>query len=528
MSYHNIEQSRAGSIDPDFLDSNKSDFEQAGLALGNECFAELSNSKSSHKDSLEKQFLDDKLSKLFDGEKKLEINGAGCNEGKKQDWLVVMNLATDFGGSCTIENRTKKLQELAAKTEGKDVAMVVQASVLDESSGKYKLERFVLKDGKVEKLKSPGESGGYGADVESLLSYAGKRFPAKNLGLILDSHGHGNEGLQGDSSDLSMSDFKKHVASALKSSGHEKLDFLQFDACLMAQNGVLEASQSIAKHIVASAEPEGVTEDTAAADNKNLEKLFANPKMTADEFAETCVKLAKDVNGFDTLAHFDMEKYQAFRKSLDGLGEELAKAWKKPEQEKVLRQIIKETFHYGVENFRIVQNADKKLDAVRAKPIESIKPEQSTEIQNQNQNTGRFGGLSEILNHVPRLFEKPESDSSPKPSFEDILPYLFNLGRRLGSEKRDLKEFVEKVVSAIDAGKLEDADGKLKEAAKAVLKESSTLTRSYFGRAEHRGLGGLSVYLPEAGGSADAATISKAGGWRQFQELLREPLKPEK
>lgn len=487
-------------------EANKS---SACADLSRQCFAESAQKRASVDFRFRSQF-DEKLSKLFDGDKPLEIDSGKDKGTAKQNWLVVMNLATDFGGECTIEKRTNKLQELAKSTEGKPVTIVVQSAVLDEKSGKYNLERFVLKDGKVEKLKSPGESKGYGSDVEGLMKYASSTFPAKNVGLILDSHGSGNDGLMGDNGNLSLADLKTHVQTALKGSGHEKLDFLQFDACLMAQNGVLESTQSIAKHVVASAEPEGVTADTAAADNKNLAQLLKNPNMTADQLAELCVAQAKDVNGFDTLAHFDMAKYSAFRQSLDSFGEGLTKLWDDPKQQEVLRQIVGQTFEYGGGGgggigglFHILGGGKDKY---------ALNPEDSSDNNSQAQLRPPKPGFEQLLDY---LRERPLFSEMP---FHELPPF----SRCLGTAKRDLKDFVDKVVAAIDAGKLKDEDGKLKAAAEKLLKEGESLTKSFFGRGEHKGLGGLSVFLPEPGCHGDATSISTTGGWREFQQLLQK------
>src|SRR6185295_18979551 len=117
---------------------------------------------------------------------------------------------------------------------------------------------------------------------------------------------------------------------------------------------------------------------------------------------------------------------------------------------------------------------------------------------------GGFGGIFHIFGGK----EKPdvqtgrpvEEAPKPKPGIADILDYLrdkpffdiipFNelppFSRSLGSGKRDLKDFVEKVIKAIDEGKLKDERGKLKEAAQKVLKDGESLTKSYFGRGDHK------------------------------------------
>lgn len=470
------------------------------------------------------------LAQLFDGDKPLEIV-PDKNEQKKQDWLIAMNLATDFSGDCSIEKRSAKLKELAKSTEGKNVSIVVQSTSKTEK-GDYKLARFIIKDGKVQELKSPGAAKGYGDDVESLIKFATGSFPSKNFGLILDSHGEGNEGLTGDIGKLSMADFGKHVKNGLKASGHEKLDFLQFDCCLMAQNGVLESVKDIAKHVVASAEPQGVNSDTAAADNKNLEKLLKDPAMSAAKLAEICVSEAKDVKGFDTLAHFDMEKYGAFRKSLDSFGDELAKAMENKEQAKSIQEIIKQTFQYGGGGFTISGHVPAILyEHMKRNPQAGF----GHESQSNDNSMGSYfqAAFDTITGGLFKPHERPalprphlgEGDGAPerpgKPYHFLERPFL-PFSRHLGSGKRDLKDFAEKLIKAIDDGKIKDEKGKLKEAAQAVLKDGEALTRSYFGRNERKALGGLSVFLPAEGERHDAASISDDGGWRKFQKLLKE------
>jgi hypothetical protein len=509
-----IDSKEAGKKSGSGIDGDRSENRQvfsesekggAGACLLSECFGPSAQNATKRLDQFHGQ-LDAKLCKLFDGDRPLEICAKPAAVPAEQKWLVVMNMAVDFGGECTIEKRTKKLQELAAQTEGKAVTIVVQSTVKDEEGDKYHLERFVLKDGKVEKLKSPGESKGYGEDVESLVKYATGTYRCKNMGLILDSHGNGNEGLIGDNGNISMPDLKTRVQNGLKGSGHEKLDFLQFDACLMAQSGVLEATQSLADHIVASAEPEGVTADTAAADNKNLAQLLKDPTMTPDQLSEWCVAQARDVQGFDTLAHFDMAKYATFKKSLDDFGEKLVKLWSDPGEQAVLSKIISETFEYGGGGGVLGEI----FQAVTGKDRPTAKPDAGSE--NKPEAVPGKPTLNELLDF---LREKPLFSIMP---FAELPAFKRSLER----PKRDLKDFIEKVVAAIDEGKLKDDDCSLRDAAQKALNEGATLTKSFFGRGNHKGLGGLSVFLPEAG---NGTILSAPGAWRQFQELVRAEAK---
>ncbi len=448
--------------------------------------------------------------RLFDGDKPLEIDHKP-KPSAKQEWVVAMYIATDFSNECTIEKRTKKLQELAAQTADKPVTIVVQTANKGKD-GKFTLERFVLKDGKVTKLGAPGQTKGYADDVEGLLKFTTKNYESKNLALTLDSHGSGNGGLHGDVGDMSLANLSKAVKNGLKGTGHEKLDLLQFDACLMAQNGVLESTSGITRHLVASAEPEGTGADAAGADNKQLLELLKKPSMTAGELADIFVAQSKDNTDFKTLAHFDMERYETFRKSLDSFGEKLAKLCEDPENLKVIRELIKETFAYGKFSFGSLM------------PGIGILPGAGGMLRPEWLNGITVGGhkfSSSDLSRpesVSQLLFGPQSQDVGSTTQSGFLGLL-----NKNNSKRDLKDFVAKVLVAISKGKLKDEDGTLRMAAHSVLYEGTMLTKSYYGRDDRKNLGGLSAFLPSEpnNGGASDPVLSTTGGWRQFQQILR-------
>lgn len=426
--------------------------------------------------------------RLFDGDKPLEVGGAP-RERPAQDWVIAMNLAADFGNECTIEKRTKKLQELAADTQGKPVTIVVQFAV-KQKDGACKLERFALNDGKVVKLESPGRSGGYASDVEQLLKFTSQNYQTRNLGLILDSHGTGNGGMSGDTGSLSLTELRDSVTRGLRNSGHHKLDLLQFNACLMGQNGVLESTQSIARHIVASAEPEGTGAQGRDFDNRVFRELLRNPSMTAGDLADVGIRQATDMaRDFPTLAHFDMEKYGKFRESLDAFGEKMAKLCKDPAQLAVIQNIIRETFAYGGGSIKFLNLF---LGGGKDKP---------------------FLGKPDFI--------KPPSGSDW--GFQGI----GGSGVRAESGRRDVKDFVARVLLAISKGQLKDEDGSLEKAAKSLLIDGTALVKSFFADGKERmNTGGLSAFLPTSAhddGFSDPMP-SNNGGWRQFQQSLRDSL----
>ncbi|MBY0551257.1 MAG: hypothetical protein K2W95_28510 [Candidatus Obscuribacterales bacterium] len=470
------------------------------------------------------------LLRLFEGDKPIEVVNPDPEPPAKQEWTIAMYIATDFGNECTIEKRTKKLQELAEGTKGKPVTIVVQTAIKNKD-GTYDVERFALKNGAIVKLESPGKTKGYAQDVEDLLKFTTKKYESKNLCLTLDSHGSGNGGLHGDVGDMSLADLNKAVKNGLKGTRHEKLDLLQFDACLMAQNGVLESTCDITKHIVASAEPEGTGAGAASADNKQLTELLKKPKITASELADIFVAQSKDNPDFKTLAHFDMEKYQKFRKSLDTFGEKLAKQCAKPDNLKTIRKICSETFVYGKGGFPFGMMMPKPPGAADNENA----PQPHGWLMRRLQGLPGSGAQLPADKEMPPEVPRPGLPDHPRrPSLEprsSISPYeepseshgIFAMFRG-NPNKRDLKDFVARVLLAIDKGHLTDEDGSLRQAAKDVLIDGTALTKSFYGRDERKNLGGLSAFLPAepTDGAKTDPVISTTGGWRDFQKILRE------
>lgn len=467
-----------------------------------------------------------------ESDKPLEIK-ADPEPPVKQEWTIAMYIATDFGNECTIEKRTKKLQELAEGTKDKPVTIVVQTAVKNKDGG-YDLERFALKNGSIIKLESPGKTKGYAQDVEDLLKFTTTKYESKNICLTLDSHGTGNGGLHGDVGDMSLASLTKAVKNGLKGTVHEKLDLLQFDACLMAQNGVLESTCDITKHIVASAEPEGTGAGALTADNRQLTELLKKPKMTASELADTFVAQSNDNPDFKTLAHFDLEKYSKFRKSLDTFGEKLTKLCANEDNLKVIRKILSETFTYGKPNFMPKPaapggNGSEHDNSWWMRRIQSLLGGASFPSDKDAPPLINRPASGVVLPQLPTLEPRPSSQLQPLSQPElsqlesDGIAGIFN---RLWGErhKRDLKDFVARVLLAIDKGHLTDEDGSLRQAAKDVLIDGTALTKSFYGRDERKTLGGLSAFLPSEasnGGTSDPV-LSTEGGWRQFQKILRE------
>lgn len=352
----------------------------------------------------------------------------------KTEWTVILDLTTDFDrnkdGSF---NRLKDLQDFAEKTKGKSLAIVVQAAYRIPPDppvpygvaykSEFRLERHVVRDGRITKVFD-GKSEGYGKDLEDLVSYAGRNNNSPKMALIMDTHGYGNEGLSGDTGEVKLDEFINRVQSGLKGSGRQKFDLVDFDACLMAQNGVLARMGAITDQLVASAEVEPAKGISLIPP---LELLLDKPETDARTLGRSIIDEARtrtaqyQLKGIEapikTIASIELRKYGDFRGALDDFGDKLA-----------------------------VLTADSKAKAT----------------------------LIEIIDSTLRYQGNEENDVS----------------------QADLKDFTQRVISAIDDGRLSDPDRSLKRSALDVQLKLGDLVDAFYGHKEFNKTGGVSVFLP--------------------------------
>lgn len=294
---------------------------------------------------------------------------------EQKAWLFVVDVTTkDFGGGDNIALRSGQFEKLAQTTRDRpEVAIVVQTALADVEQtalplyarvfhNPYHVDRYIIRDG-VKRVESANSSGLAG-DIGNLLSFADKYFNSKHTALIIDSHGAGNEGIQGDTGKSKLDDMIAAIKASLPAG--KKLDLLDFDACIMAQNGVLEHTREIADHVVASAEKEGpLGQDLTGP----IGQVVKEPQTTAYQLAELMIdharrqstpaqdtqfKLRSRDNTFldsmvqiPTLAHFDLTNYNCFRRELDQFGDALVQAIKDPRARHSIDQIIENTPRYG-------------------------------------------------------------------------------------------------------------------------------------------------------------------------------------
>ncbi len=306
------------------------------------------------------------------GEGKNKGDGAQNSEqnkgAAKKEWTIAVELAATMPGGAEnpqgfgADNKLAMLKSLAKETEGKSVIFVLEAERTtnkkgglchDENkplsqekanscdleaakNGRQKSERYFIHDGKIDRLPD-SKAKDEGAQLKDLLQETQKLSPSDKIGLIIQSHGAGPDGIETNLGKASLQKTMNGIKDGLKGGEHEKLDFLDFDACNMGTAPVLDEAAGASKALVASAASEAGGKRGESGDGQNLvaglRSLLNNPSQSGKELAAGFVESARrGDNGLDkenttsTLAAFDLSKFEGFKNSLDNFGEQLKNA----------------------------------------------------------------------------------------------------------------------------------------------------------------------------------------------------------
>ncbi len=325
----------------------------------------LSVSASSQHEAVSKKLVDGKIIPALDLHDAAPAAAPEPAASGQKDWTVAIDLTETIvphsgnpaGGG--VERALPQLLALAKETEGKSVNFVVHAerlidedgslcqqkgagkaadcmsTALERQDAQAMTERYFIHDGKIDRLPDQDYIEATG-DVEELLKDAAQLAPSKKLGLIIDSHGGGSDGVLTNLGPVTLSDEITGIQQGLAGSGHEKLDLLDFNACDMGQIKVLDASTKVANDVVASS---AVEYSNLIDDGQNtawqMRALLANSKMSGRELGETMVKQADAAisipgvhnhEGTQTLANYDLTNYQTFKEKLNAFGTALSAA----------------------------------------------------------------------------------------------------------------------------------------------------------------------------------------------------------
>jgi hypothetical protein len=293
------------------------------------------------------------------------------------EWTVVADLAILFdnvgkSGHMGAEEKLHNLQALTDSTKGKPLTIIADVLVndgsdvpgqpLSKSKKGYEVERVIIHDGK-ETILPAVPSQGTQKDLQNLIEYSLKNAPSNKVALAINAHGLGNQGVEGGmlgrgNGLVPVEDLSSTIQSALKSGGRDKLDLVDLDSCLMAQQGVLQQLAPVTNDLVASEAVETVSTNPADIDGQNLGKwigdLVQNPSMTGVQLGKQIVAEAnQNANGYNfgpdgrdnvqgtrTLTNFDLSQMLEFNDKLNALGVQLTKALADPASRSVIQNQI--------------------------------------------------------------------------------------------------------------------------------------------------------------------------------------------
>jgi len=370
-------------------------------------------------------------------------------EGAQTQWTVAINLAAN--GTFNAENlgaesQWRRLQQLAEQTRGVDVDLVVQLTTGEAGKGASapgegaNVQRFLVSNGEITEIHN-GPSRGMAGDITDLLKAANEVSPSQHLALIQQSHGAGTDGVEGASGSATLSELTAAIKAGLEGSNHERLDLIDFNACSMGATSVVDQMGRVADHMVASPEVELGAPD-GAYDGQNIQhtlsQLLSNPNVTPAEFARNMVVQA---------AQGHNDGFNSSRQERGSGTPTLS--------------------HYDLQR-----------------------------LPEFNNSMNRFG--EELAAAVS---ENPTNIEAIDRAIEGATVLPRN-GVTMGGapiETRDLTNFANNIINEIDSGKITDADGSLREAARSMLASQRDLQPHYHGSSEggYDRLGGLNAFLPD-------------------------------
>lgn len=193
--------------------------------------------------------------------------------------------------------------------------------------GRYHIENNnFVKDGKVDNANMGDKD-----TLKSFLNWGFETYPANKYGLILWNHGgamegvcfdenYGNDGLTADEIDYAVTNARS------KNGISDKLEFLTYDACIMAIQDLAEVNSHNFKYMLSSQESEvGDGYDYDAW----LPTLYSNPttvstKTILTEIADTFIEENKNAATDQTQSVFDLSKMSAYKTAFDNFSSGLA------------------------------------------------------------------------------------------------------------------------------------------------------------------------------------------------------------
>ena len=233
---------------------------------------------------------------------------------------------------------TGDIQEIL-KVSGQpdDVNIVIETGGASSWASTYgisssKLERWHVEDKSLVKDASlTYASMGLTSTLQSFLEYGLNNYPAERTGLVLWNHGGGMHGVCYDEkkSDDSLLDneVKSAVSGALSNCGMsgQKLEWIGYDACLMAVQDIAEMNSPYFNYMIASEESEA----GYGWDYDNWVDDLYSKKTTPVILKAICDSFISDNGGVNsssgdqTLSYLDLSKASAYKAAWENMAAQL-------------------------------------------------------------------------------------------------------------------------------------------------------------------------------------------------------------
>ena len=207
-----------------------------------------------------------------------------------------------------------------------------------------KLQRHVVNSNQKIELKQELNyaSMGLSSTLQSFVEYGLNNYPAEKTALILWNHGGGLQGVCFDEKknddSLTASEVATAVSGALSSTGHsgEKLEWIGYDACLMAVQDIADVNSQYFNYMVASEQTES---GYGWAYEGWIDDLYAY-KSTPQILTAICDEFVDSNNYYydnagnehynpnysgndQTLAYYDLSKMSAYRTAWEDMANQL-------------------------------------------------------------------------------------------------------------------------------------------------------------------------------------------------------------
>ncbi len=282
-------------------------------------------------------------------------------EVPKADHTVLIYIC---GADLESENQlaTGDIQEiLKVSNQPSDVNIVIETGGANSWASTYgisstNLERWhVSKKSLVKDDSLTYASMGLSSTLQSFLEYGLKNYPADRTGVIFWNHGGGMRGVCYDEKKnddvLKNSEIRSAVKGALSNCGMsgQKLEWVGYDACLMAVQDIAETNSDYFNYMVASEESEagyGWDYDTWVDDLYSKKATTTILKAIVDGFISDNGG-ASSSSGNQTLSYMNLAYASAYKTAWENLAAQLDSKVTSSNKKSFNNAIVNNVKHYG-------------------------------------------------------------------------------------------------------------------------------------------------------------------------------------